>query len=156
MPLTGRRRSNRCSWSRRDAGRTALHHRRRAIPAAISRGPKHLFLRHVAPAEHPTFYAAARATLNVTRQSMAEIGWCPSGRLFEAAACGTPIFSDWWEGLDEFFRADREILIVRTTDDVLAALDRERCASLAQIGAAARERALSEHTAERRAADWRR
>ena len=84
------------------------------------------FWRHVAPAEHPRFYAAARATLNVTRRSMAESGWCPSGRLFEAAACATPILSDWWEGLDAFFAPGSEILVVRSTEDVLAALDRER------------------------------
>src|SRR4051794_7810232 len=110
------------------------------------------FWRHVAPAEHPRFYAGARATLNVTRRSMAESGWCPSGRLFEAAACATPILSDWWEGLDAFFTPDSEILIVHRTEDVLAALDRDD-RELRRIGEAARARALSEHTAERRAAE---
>ena len=110
------------------------------------------FERHVTPAAHPLFYAAARATLNITRAAMAACGWCPSGRLFEAAACATPILSDRWEGLDDFFVPGSEILIVRTTEDVLAALalsDRE----LARIGAAARERVLTEHTADRRAAE---
>src|SRR3954447_9138588 len=110
------------------------------------------FWRHVAPAEHPKFYAAARATLNVTRRSMAASGWCPSGRLFEAAACAIPIVSDWWEGLDAFFAPDREILPVRSTGDVLAALDRDD-SELRHIGDAGRARALSEHTAERRAAE---
>ncbi|HEX2151387.1 MAG TPA: glycosyltransferase [Stellaceae bacterium] len=110
------------------------------------------FWRHVAPAEHPRFYAAARATLNVTRRSMAESGWCPSGRLFEAAACAAPILSDWWEGLDAFFAPGSEILIVNSTEDVLTALDRGN-AELQRIGEAARDRALSEHTAERRAAE---
>jgi spore maturation protein CgeB len=110
------------------------------------------FWRHVASQEHPRFYASARLTLNVTRQAMAALGWCPSGRLFEAAACGTPIMSDWWEGLDEFFAPGREILVVKTTDDVLAALDRSD-AELARIGAAAREHALTRHTAGRRAAE---
>ncbi|MBV9859182.1 MAG: glycosyltransferase [Alphaproteobacteria bacterium] len=110
------------------------------------------FRRHVTPREHPRFYAAARATLNITRRAMADSGWCPSGRLFEAAACGTPILSDWWEGLDAFFQPGSEILVVRSTEDVLAALDRSD-AELAAIGAAARERALAEHTAERRAAE---
>jgi spore maturation protein CgeB len=110
------------------------------------------FWRHVAPAEHPRFYAAARATLNITRRSMAESGWCPSGRLFEAAACATPILSDWWDGLDAFFAPDNEIMIVRSTEDVLAALDRDD-RELRRIGEAARARALSEHTAERRAAE---
>ena len=110
------------------------------------------FWRHVAPDDHPRFYAAARATLNVTRRAMAESGWCPSGRLFEAAACAAPILSDWWDGLDEFFVPEREILIVRTTKDVLAALDLSD-AEIDRIGEAARARALADHTADRRAAE---
>jgi spore maturation protein CgeB len=110
------------------------------------------FWRHVAPPEHPRFYAEARATLNVTRRGMAESGWCPSGRLFEAAACAAPVLSDWWDGLDAFFRPEAEILTVRSTEDVLAALDMSD-AELARIGDAARARALAEHTAERRAAE---
>ncbi len=110
------------------------------------------FWRHVAACEHPRFYASARLTLNVTRRAMAEFGWCPSGRLFEAAACGTPIISDWWEGLDEFFAPEREIIVVRTTEDVLAAFERNDT-ELSRIGAAARERVLTAHTAARRAAE---
>ena len=55
---------------------------------------------------------------------MAAYGWCPSGRLFEAAACGAPILSDRWEGLETFFTPDEEILLAETTGDTLAALDR--------------------------------
>ena len=110
------------------------------------------YWRHVAPGEHPRFYAAARATLNVTRATMAASGWCPSGRLFEAAACGTPILSDWWDGLDDFFDPWSEILIVRSTQDVLAALDRSD-AELERIGEAGRSRTLADHTAERRATE---
>lgn len=114
--------------------------------------PNIFFERHVAPARHPGFYAAARATLNITRTAMAACGWCPSGRLFEAAACATPILSDWWDGLDDFFVPGREVLTVRSTDDVLAALDLSD-RELGRIGAAARERTLAEHTADRRAAE---
>lgn len=110
------------------------------------------FFRHLVSYQHPEFYASARLTLNVTRHAMAAFGWCPSGRLFEASACGTPIISDWWDGLDEFFVPDREILIARTTDDVLAALDRGD-ADLAAIGTAAREGTLARHTAAHRAAE---
>src|SRR5204863_5512942 len=110
------------------------------------------FWRHVAAHEHPRFYASARVTLNVTRQAMAEFGWCPSGRLFEAAACGTPIISDWWEGLDQFLAPEREIIVVRTTEDVLAAVERGDT-ELSRIAAAARERVLTGHTAARRAAE---
>ena len=108
------------------------------------------FWRHVAQGDHPRFYAAARATLNVTRQAMAASGWCPSGRLFEAAACAAPVLSDWWDGLDEFFVPEREILIVRTSEDVLAVLDLSD-AEIDRIGEAARARVLADHTADRRA-----
>ena len=110
------------------------------------------FWRHVPAHDHRRFYAAARLTLNVTRQAMTALGWCPSGRLFEAAACGTPIVSDWWEGLDEFFAPSREIIVVRTTEDMLAALARSDT-ELARIGTAARDRVLTKHTAEHRAAE---
>jgi spore maturation protein CgeB len=110
------------------------------------------FWRHVPSCDHCRFYASARLTLNITRRAMATFGWCPSGRLFEAAACGVPIISDWWEGLDEFFMPGREIMIVRTTDDVLAALERDDD-EIVEIGAAAREAVLGRHTAERRAAE---
>ena len=108
------------------------------------------FVRHLPPAEHPPFYAASRLTLNVTREAMARSGWCPSGRLFEAAACGVPILSDVWDGLDAFFEPGREILLARTTEDALDALDMGG-AELAAVARRARERCLDEQTAERRA-----
>jgi len=110
------------------------------------------FVRHLPPAEHPAFYASSRLTLNVTRAAMARMGHCPSGRLFEAAACGVPILSDDWPGLDRFFEPGREILLARTTEDALAALDLPD-ASLAAVARNARARVLAEHTAERRAAE---
>ncbi len=107
------------------------------------------FARHVAPGEHPAFYCSSRLTLNVTRAAMAQMGYCPSGRLFEAAACGTPILSDQWEGLDQFFQPGKEILVAGTTPDVVRALELPP-AELAKLSRAARERVLAEHTAERR------
>jgi spore maturation protein CgeB len=110
------------------------------------------FVRHLPPPLHPAFFCSARATLNITRSSMAEYGYCPSGRLFEAAACGTAILSDWWEGLDVFFTPREEILRVESASDVVDALelsDRE----LHRIGAAARQRALEQHTAAHRIAE---
>ena len=112
--------------------------------------PNTFFLRHVLPAEHPDFYASSRLTLNVTRAAMARSGWCPSGRLFEAAACGAPILSDWWEGLDAFLEPGREILVARSTEEALAAIDLPD-AALATIARRARERVLAEHTARARA-----
>jgi spore maturation protein CgeB len=89
-------------------------------------------------------------TLNVTRRAMADMGYCPSGRLFEAAACGVPLLTDSWDGLDSFFTPDEEVLITRSADDTLAALDRSS-EELERIARAARERTLTEHTADRRA-----
>lgn len=108
-------------------------------------------IEHVAPPGHPDFFASCRLTLNVTRASMAATGWCPSGRLFEAAACGAPLLSDYWPGLEDFFEPNGEIVVARSADDAVDAIaidDRE----LAALARRARERTLAEHTADRRAA----
>ena len=110
------------------------------------------FVRHLPPAEHPAFFSSSRLTLNVTREAMAEMGWCPSGRLFEAAACGAPVLSDAWEGLDHFFTPGEEILLATNTGDALAALDLSD-AELKRIARNARERTLAEHTSDKRAAE---
>ncbi len=107
---------------------------------------------HLPPGMHSAFFSSSRVTLNVTRGVMAAMGWCPSGRLFEAAACGAPILSDWWEGLDEFYTPGREILIARNTDEAVTALRRTN-RELRRIAAAARQRTLEEHTAAHRVAE---
>jgi spore maturation protein CgeB len=109
------------------------------------------FVRHMPPAEHPAFFSSSRLTLSVTRRAMAQNGWCPSGRLFEAAACGTPLLSDWWEGLEAFLEPEREVLVAPGTQDVVEALERSD-AELARIAQAARERVLAQHTSAVRAA----
>jgi spore maturation protein CgeB len=101
---------------------------------------------HVAPGDHASLYCSSGLTLNVTRGPMADVGFCPSGRLFEATACGTPVVSDWWEGLDTFFVPFREILIARDTNDVLTALELSDEARR-KIALAGRERTLACHTA---------
>jgi len=110
------------------------------------------FARHLEPSQHPTFFASSRATLNVTRGAMAAMGWCPSGRLFEAAACGATIISDTWPGLDTFFVPGREILTAASAGEVLSVLDRDD-SELKAIGRAARMRVLDEHTSAHRAAE---
>lgn len=107
------------------------------------------FVRHVIPAEHPAFFCSSPMTLNVTRRAMADMGYCPSGRLFEAAACGTAILSDDWEGLETFLQPGQEILTAHTTQEAVASL-RTPCERLAEIARAARDRVLREHTAEAR------
>jgi spore maturation protein CgeB len=113
------------------------------------------FVRHLPPSEHSAFFSASALTLNITRADMAANGWCPSGRLFEAAACETPIVSDWWDGLDHFLAPESEILVVGTTEDALAALDLDD-ATKRRIGRAARDRILAEHTSAIRLAEFER
>ena len=108
------------------------------------------FMDHVGPVDHPAFFCSSRLTLNVTRRDMAAMGWCPSGRLFEAAACGVPIVSDSWDGLDRFFAPDQEILLASEPADVLAALARSD-AELRRIADTARARVLAEHSSAARA-----
>lgn len=108
------------------------------------------FVRHLPPTEHAAFFSSSRLTLNVTREPMAAMGWCPSGRLFEAAACGAALLSDTWEGLDTFFTPGREILAAGNADEALAALDLDD-AEMWRIARSARERTLAEHTSDRRA-----
>jgi len=110
------------------------------------------FVRHLPPACHSSFFCSSRATLSVTRRAMAKYGYCPSGRLFEATACGTPLLSDTWEGLETFFTSGSEILPVRTQGDVVAALSLSDC-ELIRIGEAARARTLAHHTAEHRVSE---
>ena len=108
------------------------------------------YVRHLPADAHAAFYAASRLTLNITRGAMARSGWCPSGRLFEAAACGTPILTDRWDGLDAFFTPGLEILMADGTADALAALSLPD-ETLRMIARRARERTLDEHNAARRA-----
>jgi spore maturation protein CgeB len=114
--------------------------------------PNVRYVNHLPPSLHPAFFCSSPLTLNVTRAPMAALGFCPSGRIFEAAACGTPVLTDPWPGLETFLEPGREILVARDADDAIAALDLgpER---LARVGRAARRRVLAEHTAERRAAE---
>lgn len=105
---------------------------------------------HVPPDAHPAFYSSSRITLNLTRQEMARNGWCPSGRFFEAAACGTPMISDWWEGLDCFFDVVRDLRVVATAEDVEDALTMDE-GELRTLAAHARERTLDDHTGQVRA-----
>jgi spore maturation protein CgeB len=134
-----------------------LPHRRFLIggaqyPATFPWTDNIYFKRHLPPSEHPAFFSSSRLTLNITRRAMAEMGHCPSGRLFEAAACGAPILSDAWDGLDEFFTPGHEILVARDTADAIAAIESSE-AELTALARAARDRTLAEHTADHRAVE---
>ncbi len=116
-------------------------------PANVAR------VEHLPPAGHRRFYNRQRFTLNLTRADMIAAGYSPSVRLFEAAACGTPIITDEWPGLDEFFTPGVEILIARTSNDVERFLWGLSDEEAAKLGQAARRRVLEHHTAAHRAAE---
>ncbi len=107
---------------------------------------------HVPPEDHPAFYAASRFALNVTRADMTAAGYSPSVRLFEAAACGTPIVSDRWPGLEDLFAPESEIVLADDADGVLRVLTGWDEARRRRVGQAARARVLAGHTAAHRAA----
>ena len=108
-------------------------------------------LEHVPPSKHAAFYAAQRFTLNVTRAAMIEAGWSPSVRLFEAAACGTPIISDRWRGLTDLLPEGEAILVADETDDVVSALTSIPCTDRRAMADCARRIVLAKHTGEARA-----
>ncbi len=109
---------------------------------------------HLSPREHPAFYGAQRFTLNVTREAMRRAGHSPSVRLFEAGACGVPVIGDWWEGLDELFVPEKEVLVAENGDDVLRYLRDVPEERRLAIGEAARRRVLAEHTPAQRAVQF--
>lgn len=116
-------------------------------PASVER------IEHLRASEHRAFYNRQRFTLNITRQRMREAGWSPSVRLFEAAACGTPIISDTWEGLSEVLEPGREVLLAASADDTLRHLRDLSESQRRQIADRARHRVLRQHTAEVRASE---
>lgn len=119
-------------------------------PPSITWPPNVTRIEHVPPPAHPAFYCSSPITVSVTRKPMAALGYCPSGRLFEAAACGVPVLSDPWDGLDSFFTPGEEIIVATRTEEALAAIELPR-EELQRIGRQARERALAEHSGRRRA-----
>lgn len=106
---------------------------------------------HVPPARHRCFYNAQSFTLSVTRADMVRAGWSPSVRLFEAAACGTPIVTDPWPGLAGFFRPGREIFVAETPAECLRILRETPEAERRAVAERALRRVRAEHTAGRRA-----
>ena len=109
---------------------------------------------HLNPRWHPHFYSSSRITLNVTRRDMVQAGYSPSVRLFEAAACGAPIASDNWPGLETFFTPGKEILLPTSSDDMVRYLCDSSDDQLRRIGCAAQQRVVAEHTSEIRAREF--
>ncbi len=108
-------------------------------------------IEHLGSHQHAEFYSSQRFTLNATRGDMRALGFSPSVRLFEAAACATPIISDRWPGIETIFKPSRELLLASSPNDVVEILrdmpeERRRA-----IGENARKRVLTDHTPDHRA-----
>jgi spore maturation protein CgeB len=110
-------------------------------------------IEHLPATQHRSFYNGQRFTLNLTRQDMISAGYSPSVRLFEAAACGTPILTDKWAGLRNFFEPLTEILPVSSPQDVTSYLQMPDERRL-EIADRARRRTLRAHTAAVRAQEF--
>jgi spore maturation protein CgeB len=108
---------------------------------------------HLPPDRHAAFYNAQRFTLNITRAAMRALGWSPSVRLFEAAACGTPIISDRWPGLSELLPEGQAVVAADSADDVVAALTQTDAAHRRAVAERARDIILNAHTGRARARD---
>jgi spore maturation protein CgeB len=120
-------------------------------PSSISWPANVERIEHLPPAQHRTFYNSQRFTVNITRSDMIEAGYSPSVRLFEAAACGVPIISDRWAGIETLFEPGSEILFADDPGDMSRILGQTSENKRRAIGAAARDRVTAEHTAEHRA-----
>jgi spore maturation protein CgeB len=108
-------------------------------------------IEHLSQQEHPSFYSQQRFTLNLTRADMRSLGFSPSVRLFEAAACGTPVISDRWPGIETIFEPGTEILLVsdaREVSQILRDIPEERRLTIAEK---ARRRVVADHTPDHRA-----
>jgi spore maturation protein CgeB len=123
-------------------------------PPELDWPPNVLHIPHLAPPGHRSFYNAQRFALNVTREEMRRAGFSPSVRLFEAAACGTPIISDCWPGLDRFFRIGEEILVASAAEDSLRYVREMSEPERRRLGRRGRERVLEEHSAAQRAFEF--
>ena len=99
------------------------------------------------------FYNSLRFTLSITPPGAITIGYGPSPRLFEAAACGTPVITEFWPGLDTFFAPDEEILISHSADETMIYFDEISEPDRRRLGDRARDRVLAKHTTRHRAAE---
>jgi spore maturation protein CgeB len=105
------------------------------------------------PARRRAFYNGLRFALNLTSLETIAIGYSPSARLFEAAACGIPVITEFWPGLDTLFTPDEEILISHSPDETMIYLEEISELDRRRLGYRARECVLARHTSRHRAAE---
>jgi spore maturation protein CgeB len=108
---------------------------------------------HMMPAGHAPFYRRQRFTLHLTPATMRQAGYSPSVPLLEAAACGTPIISDEWGGIEELLEPGKEVLLARSAAEMMHYLESISDAQAEQIAAAARERVCARDNSVSRAGE---
>jgi spore maturation protein CgeB len=106
---------------------------------------------HVSTHDHNRLNCSAGMVMNVNRASMADFGFSPPTRVFEVSGAGTCMLCDDWPGIDDCFEPEKEILVVRTAEDVVRALEDHDSASRRRIGGAFHARGLRDHTYQQRA-----
>lgn len=106
---------------------------------------------HVYTKDHNAFNCTPTVVLNISRDSMAHYGFSPATRVFEAAGAGACIITDYWEGIDNFFEPNKEILIARNSDEVIQLMKALTPEKAKKIGTAAYKKVLSTHTYKHRA-----
>ena len=104
------------------------------------------YLGHLPTAQHNAFNSSPLAVLNISRASMAQYGFSPATRVFEAAGAGSCIISDQWVGIDQFFEPGKEIVVACDGAEVAGHLSELSPQQARSIGDAARKRVLAEHT----------
>jgi spore maturation protein CgeB len=109
---------------------------------------------HVSSTDHNRINCSARMVLNINRQSMADVGFSPPTRVFEAAGAGACVITDAWPGIDHFFIPEKEILVASSAHDVVRYLREISTPQGQEIGAAMRTRALRDHTYNLRALEF--
>ena len=118
--------------------------------------PNVRWIGHVGTERHNAFNASAFAVLNVARESMATMGFCPATRVFEAAGAGACLITDAWDGIEQFLAPEREVLVAHDGADVARHLQALTPDAARAVGERARRRILSQHIYDQRAAlvDW--
>lgn len=109
------------------------------------------YLGHVYTKDHNAFNSSPLAVLNINRDSMARTGFSPPTRVFEAAGAGACLIMDYWEGIEQFLEPDKEVLVATNGAEVIEHLRKLTPEIADNIGRAARERILAEHTYRHRA-----
>jgi spore maturation protein CgeB len=115
--------------------------------------PNVRWIGHVSTGDHNAVNCSPRMVLNINRDSMANVGFSPPTRVFEAAGSGACMITDRWPGIDLFFGEGSEILVASTAEEIVAYLRTIDDAQARQIGGKMRERALRDHTYAQRAAE---